>query len=405
MTSSTEVVPNGWLEVRLADFGTAYSGLSGKSKEDFGSGKPYIPYLNIFTNAVIADDNFDLVRINKAEAQTRVKKGDLLFTISSETAEEVAMCSVYLGNEKELYLNSFCFGFRLNKTDQLDPIFLAQFFRSEFGRRIIFKLAQGATRYNISKTRLLEETFAVPSLDHQRQIAKMSIAIDTLITSTERLIIQKQTRLKWLLNQLLTGRKRLKGFKGKWIPVTIGELFEPVYRYIDWNENEVYNLVSIRRRLGGLFFRGDLPGREIGVKSLKNIHTGDFLISKRQVSHGAWVVVPNQFHAGKVSDEYDCLKIKDRKVLGSSFWSWYCKLPKLVHYAYLDSTGVHIEKLIFDFDLFKKRMVHIPPTIQEQLSIVKIMEVAEAEINLLKDKVKLLKHLKKGVFRKMLKKR
>src|SRR5690606_30656052 len=104
-------VPNEWEEIHFGEYGTTYAGLNGKKKEDFGLGQNYIPYMNIFNHTIIKEDNYDKVIILKNENQHKVKYGDIFFTTSSETAYEVGMCSVYLGDDDELYLNSFCFGY------------------------------------------------------------------------------------------------------------------------------------------------------------------------------------------------------------------------------------------------------------------------------------------------------
>ena len=163
-------LPSGWKLEKLSKFGSTYTGLSGKKKEDFGSGKPYIPYLNIFNNTIIRDGEFDLVKIGNLEKQSTVKNGDLLFTTSSETPEEVGMCSTYEGNEKELYLNSFSFGFRPNNLKEVSTSYLAILFRSSIGRKIIYKLAQGSTRYNLSKTNLMEENIPFPPSSYANTI-------------------------------------------------------------------------------------------------------------------------------------------------------------------------------------------------------------------------------------------
>ncbi|MCV5632786.1 restriction endonuclease subunit S, partial [Escherichia coli] len=87
-------------------------GLTGKTKEDFGAGKPYIPYINIFKNSRIDIQNLEYVQVNDDERQSVVKYGDIFFTTSSETPEEVGMSSVLLEEVSEVFLNSFCFGFR-----------------------------------------------------------------------------------------------------------------------------------------------------------------------------------------------------------------------------------------------------------------------------------------------------
>lgn len=73
----------------FAELGTSYSGLSGKSAHDFGSGKPFITYLNVYSNNVINEKGFQYVTIKDGEKQNVVECGDVLFTLSSETPEGV----------------------------------------------------------------------------------------------------------------------------------------------------------------------------------------------------------------------------------------------------------------------------------------------------------------------------
>ena len=97
----------------FGDFGQSYSGLSGKSAEDFGDGYPFITYMNVYQNQIIDSKDVGLVKINEAEQQSVVRYGDILLTLSSETPEEVGMGAVYLGETYPLYLNSFCFGIHI----------------------------------------------------------------------------------------------------------------------------------------------------------------------------------------------------------------------------------------------------------------------------------------------------
>ena len=100
-----------WEQRKLGSIGSTYTGLSGKTKEDFGHGEAqYITYLNVFQNTISNITMTDKVEIDTT--QTEVKYGDVLFTTSSETPEEVGMSSVWLGDTPNTYLNSFCFGFR-----------------------------------------------------------------------------------------------------------------------------------------------------------------------------------------------------------------------------------------------------------------------------------------------------
>lgn len=254
----------------------------------------------------------------------------------------------------------------------------------------------------ISGSKMYSISTVLPPLPEQQKIADILSTWDEAIQSTQELIKAKQQQKKALMQQLLTGKVRLPGFSGEWEQQSIDFLFEKTGRYVEWDDNEVYPLVSIRRRYGGLFHRANQLGKTIGVKKLKTIMTGDFLISKRQVSHGAWVVVKDEFEGGKVSNEYDCLRIKHEDKLNPEFWSWFCQQPIMTHYAFLDSIGVHIEKLIFHYNLFKKRKVLLPKLIEEQKAIAQVLTTADEEIEILKDKLGQLQAQKKGLMQQLL---
>lgn len=140
-----------WHEKSLNEVGKTYNGLKGKTADDFGSGQTYITYKQIFDNSTIDTSKFGLVSVSSQENQNTVIWGDILFTTSSETPDEVGFASVMMEEVQNVYLNSFCFGFRPNNLKNLVPEFAQFLFRGEKFRGIMHKLAQGSTRYNISK--------------------------------------------------------------------------------------------------------------------------------------------------------------------------------------------------------------------------------------------------------------
>jgi type I restriction enzyme S subunit len=206
-----------------------------------------------------------------------------------------------------------------------------------------------------------------------------------------------------MLQQLLTGKTRFKGFEnGSWRTVRIGSLLEACDRYVDWSNDQTYRFASIRRRSGGLFDRGTFYGREVKTKVLKLLKAGDFVISKRQVVHGAWAMVTRPFDGFGVSDEYDVLVNRDPRTLDMRFFNYLSQTRRLWHVAYLASNGVHIEKLIFDYDDFAKEKVKIPPTVEEQARIVEVLSACDREIVLLQKQLEALKDQKRGLMQKLL---
>ncbi|MFV0145772.1 restriction endonuclease subunit S [Empedobacter falsenii] len=197
-------------EVKLGDFANSYSGLSGKNKDDFGTGKPYISYMNVFSNSIINNDIYDLVSISDHENQNKVQYGDILFTVSSETPTEAGMVSVYLNESSEdVYLNSFCFGVRLQTLDILNPRFASFLLRFDDFRKEVFKLAQGSTRYNISKSGILNIKFKIPTLEEQLSITKILESTEKEIEIEKKKVDQLKEQKKALMQKLLTGKVRL----------------------------------------------------------------------------------------------------------------------------------------------------------------------------------------------------
>ena len=199
-----------WKVKRLVEIGSTFGGLTGKTKSDFGEGSArYITFMNIMTNVVIDPDTFEQVKVSPAESQNEVMKGDLFFNGSSETPEEVGMCAVLFDDVQNVFLNSFCFGFRFREDANTDGLYLAYFFRSSEGRELLKSLAQGATRYNLSKTSLLKLNFPLPSLPEQTAITAVLSDMDAELTALEQRRAKTCALKQGMMQELLTGRTRI----------------------------------------------------------------------------------------------------------------------------------------------------------------------------------------------------
>ena len=163
--------------------GQTYTGLSGKTKDDFGHGQArFVTYMNVFSNPISNPEMTEPIEIDPK--QNEVEVGDVFFTTSSETPEEVGMSSVLLEKRGKTYLNSFCFGFR--PSEKIDSYYLAYMLRSESARTKITLLAQGISRYNISKNKVMEIAVSLPSLDEQKMIGQYFCQLDHLIALHQR---------------------------------------------------------------------------------------------------------------------------------------------------------------------------------------------------------------------------
>ena len=185
----------------FAELGTSYSGLSGKSAQDFGSGKPFITYLNVYSNNVIKENDFQYVAIKDDEKQNVVKYGDVLFTLSSETPEEVGVGSVYLGKEK-VYLNSFCFGIHITNTEVAFPPYLSYYVSLTAFRKFIYPYAQGSTRFNLCKADFEKASIKLPTLADQKRIYSVLGHIDCKIETERQMLNLYNSQKQYLLRQM-----------------------------------------------------------------------------------------------------------------------------------------------------------------------------------------------------------
>ena len=188
-----------WEQRKLGSCGTTYSGLSGKTKEDFGHGNArFVPYTNVFDNPLTDTKRLEAVEIDSS--QNNVAYGDVFFTVSSETPDEVGMSSVWLSDQEDVYLNSFCFGYRQDST--FDPHYLAYMLRSSSVRSDLTLLAQGISRFNISKNKVMELSVSVPSVVEQKQIGQYFARLDSLITLHQRKLELLRNTKKSLLDKM-----------------------------------------------------------------------------------------------------------------------------------------------------------------------------------------------------------
>lgn len=194
----------------MSELGSFYGGLTGKSKTDFQQGNAkFITYMNIYNNIALNINIEDRVKVAKDEKQNRIEFGDVLFTGSSETPDECGMSSVLTRQVDEpLYLNSFCFGFRLNDKTIYNPDFLKHLLRSKSIRDQIKKTANGVTRFNVSKKLFGRIKLPIPTIEDQNKIAaildKFEFLVRDLTQGLPAEIVAVQEQYEYYRNRLLS---------------------------------------------------------------------------------------------------------------------------------------------------------------------------------------------------------
>ena len=204
--------PSGSYEVvwkAMGEIGTFFGGLTGKTKDDFANGNArFVSYMNVYSNIAVDQDADEYVRIGENERQNILQYGDALFTGSSETPDECGMSSVVTKQPSEnLYLNSFCFGFRLNDTGLFQPDFLKHLLRSKPIRAQISKTANGVTRFNVSKALFAKVVLPIPPMDVQEKIVaildRFEALVNDLTTGLPAEIAAEKERYEYYRDRLL----------------------------------------------------------------------------------------------------------------------------------------------------------------------------------------------------------
>ena len=223
-----------WEQRKLGEVGTTYTGLSGKTKNDFGHGEgKFVTYMNVFSNPISSLSMVEPIEVD--DSQNEVNVGDVFFTTSSETPEEVGMTSVLLEKQGKTYLNSFCFGYR--PTRKFDNYYLAYMLRSSNVRNKIVFLAQGISRYNISKNKVMDIDVPIPNLNEQQEIGAYFKNLDNLITLHQREVDTLTNIKKGLMQKIFSQEIRFKADDGSEFP--------------EWKEKTLSSIGSFYNGLSG----------------------------------------------------------------------------------------------------------------------------------------------------------
>lgn len=221
-------IPKDWEVKPLGEVMSFKNGLNSDA-QSYGDGYPLISVLDALSDNVITSKTIkSRVKTSVSEFNAfSVKRGDLIFVRSSETLEDVGRSNVYLDDTPAVF-GGFVIRGRLK--ENIDPLYL-RYLLSERGHRLrICSFGAGAQHYNISQEGL-EKVLLVVSINktEQQRIAKALSDIDMLITSLDKAIEKKRLVKLGAMQQLLTGKKRLKGFTGEWEKGCFGDFF-PVER-------------------------------------------------------------------------------------------------------------------------------------------------------------------------------
>ena len=374
--------------------GSTFTGLSGKTKEDFGHGDAqFITYMNVFSNPVANLEMTEAVEIDAK--QNSVKKGDVFFTTSSETPEEVGMSCVMPENKDNIYLNSFCFGYR--PTEKFDLNYLAYVLRADSFRKEMTFLAQGISRYNISKNKVMEVSIPVPNLEEQTMIGRYFSTLDHLITLHQRKCNQAEKLKKYMLQKMFpqNGEKnpeiRFDGFTDDWEQRKVGEFLTESREY--GHKGDVAHKMTVK-----LWGKGVYEKNDAGSANTQYFirHARQFIYSKLDFLNCAFGVVPEELESLETTADvpaFDCDGVNPYFMLYTAIQPSFYEKNGMIADGSRKAKRIHV-------DIFLD-MPFIVPGLEEQNKIVNLLSSLDHLITLHQRKCDELKKINKFMLQNM----
>src|SRR5690554_2706861 len=282
-------------------------------------------------NLLDVKKDIDLIPIiisSELEAPELLKDGDLIMADASEDYKGIGQ-SIELINVGDRKIVSGTHTFPLRPVEKFAPKYAGYIFSNFNTHKEVKRIATGISVYGISKANLSKIKLPIPPLPEQNAIADCLSTWDKGIEKLSALITSKKEQKKGLMQGLFSGKLKVENgelvkvedeklWLKEWKEVRLGQMFKQVKRPINWDDNEYYKLISVRRRSGGIFHLETLKGGEIRTKNLYDVKEGDFLISKMQVLHGASAIVSKENEGMKVSGSYITLVPKKPKTINMS---------------------------------------------------------------------------------------
>ncbi|MCJ7967214.1 restriction endonuclease subunit S [Lachnospiraceae bacterium NSJ-171] len=383
-----------WEQRKLGEMGSTFTGLSGKTKEDFGHGDAkFITYMNVFSNPIANLDMTEYVEIDSK--QNCVKAGDVFFTTSSETPEEVGMSCVMSENADNIYLNSFCFGYR--PTVEFDLNYLAYVLRAESFRKNMTFLAQGISRYNISKNKVMEIKISVPSLDEQNLVGAYFSDLDHLITLHQRKCDKLQKIKKSMLEKMFpqNGMKkpeiRFKGFNDDWEQRKVGEFLTESRE--SGHKGDVAHKMTVK-----LWGKGVYEKNETGSANTQYFtrHAGQFIYSKLDFLNCAFGVVPEELDSLETTADvpaFDCDGVNPYFMFYTAIQPIFYEKNGMIADGSRKAKRIHANTFL--------EMPFFVPSLTEQNKIVNLLSELDHLITLHQRKLEKLKYIKKSMLENM----
>jgi type I restriction enzyme S subunit len=361
--------------------------LNGNTPSDYEF--DYISLSDVDSDDLKIDTTKQVFNSAPSRARRIVKKGDVLM---STVRPNLQGFSYVKDDVKNLIAST---GFAVISAKKCNNEFLYHYLFSNAISKQFYQLLVGSNYPAINSSDVRKLKMVYPTLSEQIAIANLLSTWDNVMQNTTQLIVQKEQRKKWLMQQLLTGKKRIKGFeKDKWKSVKLGEVFS------ERNETGNLNLPLLSVGASGIYPQSNSIKKDTSNEDkskYRKICVGDIGYNTMRMWQGRSALSSLE---GIISPAYTVVTPKQNA--DAKYFSFLFKTPHLINAFYRNSQGLVDDTLNCKYKDFEIVKVIIPPTKKEQEEIAKVLTLADEEIKLLENKRDQLKEQKKGLMQVLL---
>ncbi|KAF0200854.1 MAG: hypothetical protein FD170_3135 [Bacteroidetes bacterium] len=350
-----------------------------------------IPYLldGIIDPNSFEDENFPALR-----------EGDLIIADASEDYEGVCDC-VELKNINEAKVVSGLHTFAARSIEKNIALgYRTYVLNHQQVIRELRRIATGTSVYGVSKTNLSKVRIALPPLSEQKAISQVLSTADAVIHNTEKLIAQKELRKKWLMQQLLTGKKRLKGFdNSRWKIQPLENLIKLIVREVP-KPSIPYLGIGLRSHGKGTFLKHDEQPEKNSMDNFYTVRPNDLIVNITFAWEQAIAIVRPEDDGALASHRFPTYTFIEGKG-HSDFFRFFILQPRMKFMLEMISPGgAGRNRVMSKSDFIKLEFLF--PDYEEQTAIAQVLQVADKEITLLKIKAEKLREKKKGLMQQLL---
>jgi type I restriction enzyme S subunit len=379
----TDTIANDWEIKSLGEVAFFFNGKAFKQEELLEKGKYKVLRVgNFFTKSEWYYSDLEL------EENKYVNNGDLMYAWSASFGPK------YWVGEKTIFHYHI---WKVIPSDLITKEFL--YYILLFDTQRLLDNKQGGTMFHITKGDIEKRKVKLPDKFQQKWITNILGKIDDLIEKNIATLDRKKVRKQWLMQQLLTDKKRLKGFDNPWKVKALSDLLIPITRMVP-KPDQTFLALGVRSHGKGTFLKYGFDPTKIEMENLFEVKENDLIVSITFAWEHAVAIAGKEDDGALVSHRFPTFTF-NKENAEINFFRHYILQKRFKYLLELISPGGAGRNRVLSKKDFLKLEVKIP-SITEQTAIANILETADKEIKLLEEKVEKLKDQKKGLMQVLL---